>query len=322
MQLILTVTRQCDLRCSYCPTAKDGWPSLTVQQALQAVDLFVARGGGDIKLFGGEPLLLPELVGEVLDYAEGLPGVRRLYLSTNGLGLTPAWIERLHRQKKLILTISMDGLPEHHRRLRRALPGVADSYEHLLSLMPLLLAAPRVVITQTIAPSMARHAVENFDHLRGLGLRRFNILPGYYLLWRPDQLQALREGLSAIGDRFSQAWAQGEALYLRNLFTWAPTPFFNVGWVVDADGSVHPSNLGLSGKLDHLREQTRVGTLDSPPTDEALAAGEARVNALLRQTLSPEIFASTEAADAELTALCRRLYPEWAAWRRARREAA
>ena len=59
--LILTVTRRCNLRCSYCPTVKDGWPSLSVDDALEAIALFTERyGGGDIKLFGGEPLLVPE----------------------------------------------------------------------------------------------------------------------------------------------------------------------------------------------------------------------------------------------------------------------
>ena len=47
--LILTVTRQCNLRCSYCPTAKDGWPSLTEADAERALELFDRRfGGGDV----------------------------------------------------------------------------------------------------------------------------------------------------------------------------------------------------------------------------------------------------------------------------------
>ncbi|HMR79577.1 MAG TPA: radical SAM protein, partial [Polyangiaceae bacterium] len=87
--LVLTVTRRCNLRCSYCPTAKDGFPTLTRAQALRALDLFVDRyGGGDIKLFGGEPLLEPDTVRAVMERAEALPGGRRVYLSTNGLGLS------------------------------------------------------------------------------------------------------------------------------------------------------------------------------------------------------------------------------------------
>ena len=38
--LILTLTRECDLRCSYCPTVKSGWPNLNPEQIRQAMDLF------------------------------------------------------------------------------------------------------------------------------------------------------------------------------------------------------------------------------------------------------------------------------------------
>ena len=81
--LILTVTRQCDLRCAYCPTAKDGWPSLTAEDTRRAIDLFADRyGGGDVKLFGGEPLLVPEVVRAAMDHAASRQEIRRVYLST------------------------------------------------------------------------------------------------------------------------------------------------------------------------------------------------------------------------------------------------
>ena len=142
-QLILTVTRACNYRCSYCPTAKDGWPALSPEDAAQAVDLFAERyGGGDIKLFGGEPLLEPEVVTAAIDRAVAEPLIRRVYLSTNGLGLDEAWLERVRTTPKLVLTLSLDGAPEDHRRFRRAQPGVADSYDRVLTLRPLPLQTP------------------------------------------------------------------------------------------------------------------------------------------------------------------------------------
>ncbi len=322
MPLILTVTRACDLRCAYCPTAKDGWPSLTPEDAAIAVSLFTGRfGGGDIKLFGGEPLLVPDVVRAALDRARYEPRIRWVYLSTNGLGLDTEWLDRLADHPKAVLTISMDGHPGDHRRLRRALPGTRDSYAHLISLLPRLLRTPRVVITQTIAPSTAARAAENFRHLRGLGFTRFNLLPGYFIPWKPDQLRALAAGFEAIGDDIAATWERRERLYLRNLFTWAPTPFFNTGLVVDADRSIHPSNVGLSAALDHLRAQTRVGSLDDPPSPEQLAEAAARVGPLLKSTLTPTVWASTQAVDRLLSRLVRRLYPRYFAYRAQRKAA-
>ena len=321
--MILTVTRACNLRCAYCPTAKDGWPSLTVEDARAAVSLFATRyvdaaQPGDVKLFGGEPLLVPEVVRAAIEAASGRPEIRRVYLSTNGLGLDAPWLDFLAGQPKVILTLSVDGRPEDHRGLRRALPGVADSYEHLLSLLPALLRAPRLVITQTIAPSTAARAADNFSHLLELGFRRFNLLPGYYLPWRPTQLSALDDAFDAISQRIRAEWAAGRPLYLRNLFTWAPTPFFNTGLVVDADRSIHPSNVGLSGQLDGLRGQTQVGSLDAPPSREALQAQAVQVEGLLRAALPEGVWASTQAADAALTRLVRGLYPAWLQMKRDR----
>jgi len=318
-QLILTVTRACNLRCSYCPTVKEGWPSLTSDDVRAAIALFAETfGGGDIKLFGGEPLLAPEAVATALEEAERRPEVRRIYLSTNGLGLDIGWLERLRQHSKAVLTLSMDGLPKDHRRLRRALPGVGDAYDHILSLREALLATPRVVITQTIAPSTARKAEANFQHLRSLGFWRFNFLPGYFLLWRPEQLSALRSGFAGIRAQIESSWRDGERLYVRNLFTRAPTPFFNTGLIVDADRTIHPSNVGLSGSLDHLRAQTQVGSLESPPSPAELAQRAQGVPSMLQEAVGPRVWASTLDADAELTTFCRRLYPAYFAMRQQR----
>ena len=320
--LILTVARACNLRCSYCPTAKDGWPSLSPDDAVRAVRLFVDRfGGGDVKLFGGEPLLAPESCRAVLEATRDEPRIRRVYLSTNGLGLDGAWFADLRAHPKAVLTISLDGTPSDHRRLRRALPGVPDAYDHVVSLLHEIHRTPRVVVTQTIAPATAARACENFEHLLGLGLWRFNVLPGYYLPWQPDQLAALRQGFDAMAAVIRARWARGQSLYLRNLFTLAPTPFFNTGLVVDADGTIHPSNVGLSGQLDGLRGHTAVGTLDDPPTPDALAERATAVNGLLEEALPERVWQSTQAVDAELTRLCRGLTPHWEA-HRARRRAA
>jgi hypothetical protein len=320
--LILTVTRDCNLRCSYCPTVKEGWPSLTALDAEMALDLFAGRfGGGAVKLFGGEPLLVPDVVRAALDHAEGLPAIRSIQLSTNGLGLDDRWLDAIESHPKAILQISMDGRPEDHRRHRRSLPSIGDTYDHLMTLVPRLTRMARVVVTQTIPPATAPSAALNFSHLIAMGFRRFNFLPGYYLPWTEEQLGALDRAFSGIADSIEAIWQRGEKLYVRNLTTHAPTPFFNSGLIVDSDRTIHPSNVGLSGQLAELLNRTRCGDLDHPPTIEELDAKQREVNALLETTLPPRVWSSTLAADAALTRFCRRLTPRWIEARRARQSA-
>jgi len=273
-------------------------------------------------MFGGEPLLVPEVVRAALEEARHTSEIRWVYLSTNGLGLDQDWLSYLRDYPKGILTLSMDGLPEDHRRHRRAVGNdVPDTYDHLMKLLPDLLATPRVVVTQTIPPATAVRMMENFEHLMDLGFRRFNFLPGYYLPWRPEQLDALSASLESVAQRIIEEWSADRRMYVRNLFTWAPTPFFNTGFVVDADRTIHPTNIGLSGALDELRGETQVGSLDDPPDMRTLRAAGEHTNDLLQDNLPDRVWESTLAVDRMLSAFCRQLYPHWAAYRKRRRAA-
>ena len=125
--LILTVTRRCNLRCAYCPTVKDGVPDLSVDDAKRAIDLFLSRyGGGDIKLFGGEPLLRPDVVEAVLTHVSDVSDVS-VYLSTNGTRFESGILDLLRANPRVTLTLSMDGAPKDHDGLRRPLPGEEPS---------------------------------------------------------------------------------------------------------------------------------------------------------------------------------------------------
>jgi sulfatase maturation enzyme AslB (radical SAM superfamily) len=307
--LILVVTRRCDLRCAYCPTVKTGEPDLTPDDARRAMALFVARyRGGDAKLFGGEPLLVPDVVRAAVEAA---PPEVSVYLSTNGTHLDEDWIAWLHAHPTVTLTLSLDGEARDHDGLRRGAP----SHAGVVALLPKLLRLPRFVVTQTIAPSTAGRAAANFRYLRELGVRRFNLLPGYYIPWKAEQLAALRASFAEIASQFEAAWAAGERLYLRNLFVRAPVAFYNTGFVVDSDRRIYANNLILAGNLDHLRERFTLGTLDNPPDSAALTSAGEAAGTFLRDTLGARVMESTAAADAALTALCNRLYPTYFARR-------
>jgi hypothetical protein len=141
------------------------------------------------------------------------------------------------------------------------------------------------------------------------------------LPWRPEQLEALRHGFAQIADDIVEHWRNGKYVYVRNLFTYAPTPFFNTGLVVDSDGSVHPNNLGLSAALTDLLSETKLGSLEDPPSVQVLEDAARAIPALLEGALSKDVWDSTQRVDQELTRFCNGLYAEFAAYRRRRRAA-
>ena len=62
-----------------------------------------------------------------------------------------------------------------------------------------------------------------------------------------------------------------------------------------------------------------VGTLDDPPTQEALDEGAKRVNGILQDKLPSHVWESTHAVDSHLSAFCRSLYEPYAQYRIQRR---
>jgi hypothetical protein len=314
--LILTVTRACPLCCSYCPTSRPGGSSLSTGDALKALRVFSdVYGGGNVKLFGGEPLSRPETVRAILAEALAMPLVRFVTVSTNGLALDDGWIDLLEANPKAVLAVSLDGRPEDHDASRRPSPELPDSYAHVSRLLPRLFRLRRLVVTQTVAPTLAAGVHENFCHLAALGFVRFNILPAYYVPWTDDQLEGLAAGLDRVAGEIRSRWARGEYLHLRNLFARSSTPLFNEGLAVDCDGTIHASNAGLAAGLAGILDHTRVGDLDRPPPVRLLRSRARSTRALLEGLLPADVWRSTVSADRVLTAFCRSILRDYLAQR-------
>ena len=121
--LRLSVTDRCNLRCRYCMPA-DGVPLLPHGGILRYEELsLVARtavslGIEKIRVTGGEPLVRKGILG-FLSRLAGIPGLRQLVLTTNGL-LLEDMAEPLKSAGVQRLNISIDSLvPENFHRITR-----------------------------------------------------------------------------------------------------------------------------------------------------------------------------------------------------------
>lgn len=121
--LRLSVTDRCNLRCRYCMPA-DGIPLLPHGEILSYEELFlvartaVSLGIEKIRVTGGEPLVRKGILGFLTRLA-GIPGLRQLVLTTNGL-LLEEMAGPLKRAGVQRLNISIDSLvPENFRRITR-----------------------------------------------------------------------------------------------------------------------------------------------------------------------------------------------------------
>jgi len=121
--LRLSVTDRCNLRCRYCMPA-EGVPWLPHGGILSYEELFliartaVSLGIEKIRVTGGEPLLRKGILG-FLSRLAGIPGLRQLVLTTNGL-LLEEMAEPLKDAGVQRINISVDSLdPENFLRITR-----------------------------------------------------------------------------------------------------------------------------------------------------------------------------------------------------------
>lgn len=124
--LVLWVTGRCNLKCKYCYAASALQKNMDFETARKAIGLM-----GDepfkIQFAGGEPLMNPGLIEQVLEYVSS--GGRKINCSiqTNGTLVTPE-IVKLLAQYRVAAGVSLDGKPEtndwHRGKTKDALNGI------------------------------------------------------------------------------------------------------------------------------------------------------------------------------------------------------
>ena len=133
-QLILQITQQCNLRCSYCTYSGNYYnrghsdKKMTFEVARKAIDFYFEHSREKdvrtIAFYGGEPLFEFSLLKKCVEYAESKTKDKELffYLTTNGTLLTEQIISYL-REHRVNVTVSLDGYKEAHDSNRKEKNG-------------------------------------------------------------------------------------------------------------------------------------------------------------------------------------------------------
>ncbi len=83
--LRISVTRRCNLNCSYCGHKKDSrGKELTPDEILTLTAAFAKKGITKVRLTGGEPLVRED-IAEIAEGIKGIDGIKSLYITTNGI---------------------------------------------------------------------------------------------------------------------------------------------------------------------------------------------------------------------------------------------
>lgn len=148
MSLIIVLTGKCNLRCEYC-VYNSKYPheigyqeeDMTFDVAKKAIDQYFAfyqekRKHGFYKkpailFYGGEPLIMMDLIREIVDYIDSIDFDCDFYMTTNGVLLNEE-ISKYFVEKQFRITFSLDGNMWNHDRNRIDVNG-NPTYNRILN---------------------------------------------------------------------------------------------------------------------------------------------------------------------------------------------
>ena len=104
--LRVSVTKRCNLNCSYCGSKNDSGDELTPQEIEKIVRAFAACGISKVRLTGGEPLVRWDII-EIARKIAAIDGIKKLALTTNGI-LLKQFAKNLKTVGVTAVNISLD----------------------------------------------------------------------------------------------------------------------------------------------------------------------------------------------------------------------
>jgi len=294
-RLVVIPTRDCSLRCSYCPADKRAGHEMSAGTLDEAVELLLSADADSaiLQFFGGEALMRPGLVlpgiERALDRARAV-GVRLgVILSTNGFTLDRELLARL-APWPVKIELSLDGPRSVHTRHRRPADPAADSYAFVeRAARALVESSIDHEVIMVVTPRTVDRLADSFAHVAGLGFRSIQVNYALAARWSRRTMGTFAAQLADIEARF---FADDElpALEWINLRSFRDPMLLNGELTVDFDGSLYHGN----GFLIRTAEPAsfRAGHLDEPGNFDTLAAGRPDNATLVRLTYPADVVAN------------------------------
>lgn len=258
--LVLNLTNQCNLSCQYCyefgedkVATPEGKPKfMDIETAKASVEFLLGQATGrssvQITFFGGETLMNFPLLKQVVAYAServAAQGKRIDYsLTTNATLLTPTIIEFL-AENRIGVTVSMDGPPDLHDKLRVFANG-KGSYDIIAPKVRSLIQnhRTRAITARVTLTSGVTDVVRIFRHLKDdLGFHEVGFAP---VTTSPDRLYSINErGMDGVLDQFQMLAEEWLQFALRGEMHGFSNVSETIAELVQGVNKSHPCGAGL-----------------------------------------------------------------------------
>ena len=202
MNLVLSLTERCNLRCSYCYyKVSHESRSLTMQNDIMEAAILLAfertlslgQNYLNITFFGGEPLLCMGLIHKGVEFAKALVRERenfrlRFAVNTNATLLNDSIIEYLKRENFRVY-VSLDG-PETYHDICRKMKNGGGSFKLIEPHIPALRELDTVVFSVVTRENM--HSLsESVRWIQAQGFKSMTTAVDFDGKWTGDEFDVL-----------------------------------------------------------------------------------------------------------------------------------
>jgi len=261
-RLILLITHNCQLRCSYCRVGK--YPAVMNEQIMKkGINLALSfnRTKVQIQFFGGEPLLCFDIIKKAVYYANALNKKKKKDLSfivtTNGIALTPEKI-KFFKKHRFIVECSFDGEASTQLKNRKAKNG-SDYYNIVEKNFRNLTRSGAIYYSiSVVTPKDVSKMYDNFIYLVRIGFRKIQINYNLGVMWRlKNRQEFFRQNKKII------AYAKKNKIEFINLTKHRKEPVvLNAEHTVDCDGEIYlESGICLEEDFENMKKKFRTASL-------------------------------------------------------------
>lgn len=200
--IILLITYDCNLRCSYCYEPKKAHRKMSVESAKNVLKKAINELDNTydsiiVQFMGGEPLLHFDLIKEVSEWLWGLDlkvRIKNVHAPTNGTILTPKMKEWLIKHKdRFSLALSFDG-----NRLMHNINRSGSAEEIDMSFFADTF--PDVAVKMTLSPNTIGNFYEGYKYLHEQGFNEIgpSLAIGDNIGWEQEHLRIMKEQLDLL----------------------------------------------------------------------------------------------------------------------------
>ena len=174
--LRVSVTKRCNLNCSYCGAKNEAGEELTPAQLEKIVRAFAACGITKVRLTGGEPLVRQDIT-EIAQRIANINGIKKIALTTNGIFLKK-YAQELKKAGVTAINISLDTTDKEQFRAITGYDGLDKVFEGIdecerVGLSPIRLNA---VLTKGINDNQAESLI-SIAKDRKIDVRFIELMP-------------------------------------------------------------------------------------------------------------------------------------------------